>query len=95
MTREDILKQYEVKNGRIATSGKFENEPIFAPYFYEEWLNGGGNDHDTDDTSTVFYIELADLEEFPELEGCDRVYLDECDQGFVYCWSIASKNDRD
>lgn len=35
MTRQEILDAYETDRGIIQSPGKFEGEPIYAPYFYE------------------------------------------------------------
>lgn len=84
MTRQEIIKDYKVKSGVILSPGKFEGEMLYAPYFYALLLLGEGEfDADTGDTS--FDITKEDIEEFPELKGCDIVYLSEDEDGFVYC----------
>ena len=41
MTRQDIENAYEVRDGIICSPGKFEGEAVYAPYFWEAYLNGG------------------------------------------------------
>lgn len=40
MQREEILRNYKVENNRIVSPGKFEGEPVFAPYFWDLALQG-------------------------------------------------------
>ena len=89
MKRDDILKAYSVSNGRITSPGKFEGEPIFAPYFWDLGLGGCA---DSDDGQVFGFKITKDDEahkEFPELKpwlGKSRsLKLFENDQGFVYC----------
>lgn len=90
MKRSEILKQYTVDaNGRIASPGKFEGEPIFAPHFWQMGLEGFA---DSDDGRVYgFRLKNGDPEfrEFPELKkwlGRKRsLKLFEDSQGFVHC----------
>ena len=84
MTREQILKDYDVSDGGLIRSpGKFEAEMLYVPYFHELWGEGGG---DEDFGNVAFFIITPwDLEAFPELAGTIGVALEETDQGFVYC----------
>lgn len=90
MTRSDIEKYYDVKDGRIVSPGKFEGEPVFAPHFWDVAMNGFA-DGDNGDTFT-FHIRKDDAEhdEFPELKkwmGRRRLLrLRQDDQGFVHCF---------
>jgi hypothetical protein len=81
--RQSVLDHYKVENGRIVSPGKFEGEPIYAPYFYEDSLNGGWDyvspGHFKDE------ITKADRVAFPEIPKRKRVvHLYETDDGFVY-----------
>ena len=90
MTRQEILKAYDVDdNGRIISPGKFEGEPIFAPYFWDCGLSGFA---DSDNGSAYGFRINADdpaHKEFPELKkwlGRKRsLKVFEDSQGFVYC----------
>lgn len=95
MTRQQILQDYQVKNGRIASPGKFEGEPIFAPYFWDLGLMGCADN----DNGSVFLFQFAFnsstddqkiAEEFPELRqwlGRKRsLKLQEDSQGFIHCF---------
>jgi len=43
MTREKILRDYKVdEHGVIRSPGKFEAEMLYAPYFYDIMMEGGG-----------------------------------------------------
>lgn len=77
MTRQEILAQYLVENGIITSPGKFEREPIYAPYFYELWLDNGADNE-------PIAVEDEDRREFPELEDIAEVRVSEDDDGFVY-----------
>ena len=61
--------------------GKFEGEPIYAPYFYDIEMNGDG-DHDGNEI--IHELEPIDIYLFPELEGHKRVRTHESDSGFFY-----------
>jgi len=90
MTRQEILAIYRVDDtGRIISPGKFEGEPIFAPYFWNIGLQGFA---DSDNGKAYGFRINKDDEahkEFPELKkwlGRKRsLRLFESDTGFVYC----------
>jgi hypothetical protein len=82
MKRTDIEAEYTIENGVIRNPGKFEGEPIYAPYFWDALLNGFADSDD--DGVAVFDIEASDIEQFPELANVERIALYESDQGFVY-----------
>ena len=83
MTRTDILRDYNVDSrGVIRSPGKFEGEYLYAPYFWDLFLNGGADEDDGD--VLRFNVTEKDRLEFPELVGVHAVTLTECDQGFVY-----------
>jgi len=96
MTAQEIRDSYRHdQNGRITQPGKFEGEPIFAPYFWAIAMEGFA---DRDD-GKVFTFRLAfgssadDQKlamEWPELKtwlGHKRTLkMYEDDQGFVHCF---------
>ena len=87
MTRSEILENYHVENGIIQSPGKFEGEMLYAPYFYDHWLNGGSDeDHENDSGCfvSVFFISDEDVREFPELAEVREIRLWEDDSGFVH-----------
>ncbi len=89
MTRKDIEAEYKVVNGIIVSPGKFEGEPVFAPWFYEGFLEGTA---DEDDDGTLYWLlDEGDRREFPILRNCQHVYMDIDDQGFVRCWAVDDK----
>lgn len=82
MTRQEIESQYKVENGIIRSPGKFEGEPVYAPYFWEALLDGMADKDDG--KSAVFYITQEDKEQFPELKRRRAVRLFQDDNGFVW-----------
>lgn len=88
--REQTLNDYNVSHGRITSPGKFEGEPIFAPYYWNMALEGFSDD----DNGTVFAFKFKtgsdDFTLWPELKqwlGRSRTLrLSESEQGFVRCF---------
>ena len=91
--RQKIEQQYLMVDGRIFSPGKFEGEPVFAPYFWDIALSGFA---DSDNGSVYGFRfnfsseqDKAILKDFPELKkwlGRKRsLKLIEDSQGFVYC----------
>lgn len=80
--RQMIESEYEIKDGVIKSPGKFEGEPIYAPYFYDAYLNGMADDDDGE--RLKFDVTAEDREEFPELQNIDLVILWEDGSGFVF-----------
>lgn len=62
----------------IEAPGKFEGEPLWAPYFWEQ-------DADEDDGEGVYTYHVTEKDRaiFPELKAIKTVFLEEDDQGFV------------
>lgn len=83
MTRQDILNEFTVENGIIRNPGKFEFEPIYAPYFYDAYLNGMADEDDGEEL--WFDVTDEDRAQFPELGKCTRVICREDSQGFWRC----------
>jgi hypothetical protein len=90
---------YRIVDGRIADLGKFEGEPEWAPYFYENaadgeelsWFEGGMGEY-----VSLVLIGDADAAEYPELAphiGC-YVVVAESDNGFVST-SIVSEHEAE
>jgi hypothetical protein len=80
--REKIESEYHVENGIIKSPGKFEGEPIYAPHFYEIYLNGCADEDD----GNVLTFEVNDEDRcaFPELIDVSKVIMSESEQGFIY-----------
>ena len=88
MTRAEIVERYGItEDGMIAALGKFEGEMCYAPYFYDFIMDGSGDEETAEDgvLITYFNVRYEDREQFPELEGIERVRCYETDQGFFYC----------
>ena len=83
MTRDEILKEYETRNGIIVSPGKFEGEPIYAPYFWDMDLQGLADEYVLD--VAIFYIQPEDRENFPEIDPfLELVEIWSDDNGFVH-----------
>ncbi len=88
---EAMRKEYEE---RVKGPGKFENEPALTPYYYEAWLNGEGENHDSNGTMVnTFEISESDRGMFPELVHYSHVAIWEDDSGFVYARTLPYKNE--
>ena len=65
MTREESLAGYEIENNQIVSLGRFENAPMWTPYFYDLYLNGFC-DEETEEGCLIM-LDPEDFEMFPEL----------------------------
>lgn len=83
MTRDDIEKDYRVKDGRCTAPGKFEGEPVYVPYFYFLWQMGFTDAVEGAGNKARFHVTPDDKAKFPELDDQPTVLLYEDDQGFV------------
>lgn len=88
--REQILNDYDVNaSGMITSPGKFEGEPIFAPYYWEQAVCIGAHDGETDDGGLVFYLDADDYAMWPELRAWlgdkNTLIVRETGRGFVTC----------
>lgn len=81
-TREDFERI-------VRQPGKFEGQEPWAPYFYEQMLNGDGEY--LNDSMQLMEILPEDKEKFPELEGKDYVLLYLSNDGFVDAKALSSK----
>lgn len=82
MTRKEIETQYDVKHGTIVSPGKFEQTPVWAPYFWDLGMNDGADVEDSEG-GWIFCIDSSDVERFPELQYIKTVTMWEDDNGFV------------
>lgn len=95
MTRQEIERDYEISSdGYIVSPGKFEMEPIYAPYFWSLLLDGLGADEDDptnvegSELRSSFTITPKDIQQFPELKDVEKVLIHESVLGFVYCIAV-------
>lgn len=75
MTREEIERSYVTRNGIIKSPGKFEGEPVWAPYLYDLWMEGcpdkqGGNQEEGTNAWAAYVVDDAMRAEFPTLGAC-------------------------
>jgi len=82
MTRDDVIRFYKVEDGLIRSPGKFEDCPVWAPYYWALGLDGLADD--IDGKQWTFNVTDRDRELFPELGNALQVHLVEDDHGFVY-----------
>jgi hypothetical protein len=81
MTRREIEKEYNVKDGRIISPGRFEGEMIYVPHFWSLFLDGLAN---RDNGHVLgFDVHKKDRVEFPELGRRRTVKLYQRSDGFV------------
>ena len=66
----------------IKSPGKFEGESIWAPYFWDLYLEGACDDDDGETVS--FVITDADRKEFSELTKFTKYSFRVSDDGFVF-----------
>lgn len=98
MTREEILKTYEVDNDWITSPGKFEGEPIYAPYFSEFASEGEEISFMEDGCGeyvSLITISDEDRKEFPGLGHALYCVIQENDQGFVCATLLFSERQAD
>lgn len=88
MTRHEVEHWYKVEDGRIASPGKFEGEPAWAPSFWDAALNGFADDDDG--VRFAFWPDPADRREWPELAGVAKVLLWQDEQGFVHSDTVTN-----
>lgn len=90
MTRDEILHHYTVASGRIASPGKFEGEPVFAPALWDIGLNGFADGGDGNTYRFTIPHDDPLRAEWPELDGWlgrrRTIRLREDGQGFVHCF---------
>lgn len=88
MKRKEIEETYQIGDGGphsapvIRSPGKFEGEPIYVPYFWDEYLNGGADEEDEDGV-LIFIVTEEDRDQFPELKTGDRIGLVQTSDGFI------------
>ena len=80
-SRKQIEAEYIVEFGIITSPGKFENEPVYLPYYYDVYLMGCSEEIE----SNYFQIEITpgDWKEFSELKDLEIIVLHISDDGFV------------
>lgn len=82
MTRSDIEREYTVIRGQITSPGRFEGEPVFAPYFWDLGLNSSPDRIYAND-DIAFDITDKHRQQFPELGDAKAIVLAELKNGDV------------
>jgi hypothetical protein len=96
MTREEILKQFEIDNyGIIRTPGKFEGHMLYVPYFWNMVLEGYGYEVYDEYNVPITFLEITkeDKKKFPEIRGVYGIALWEDDYGFVNTEEFKTKRE--
>lgn len=83
MTIEQAERRAECE-AAVRGPGKFEGERPHAFHFYELCMDGDGEELGEFDGCAVvaFEVDPEDVDTFPELDGAERVYFYESEQGF-------------
>ena len=82
MTRSDVEREYTVCNGEIMSKGKFDGEPVWAPYFWQLGLDGHA-DSTTEWDEFSFNINKTQRAVWPELGKIKAITLTELADGQV------------
>lgn len=84
-TRAEIESEFDVRDGVIKDPGKFEGEPVYAPYFYDLWLESGADEdmYGLDGVEhSIFFVSDEDRAQFPELKDVEAIHVWEGETGF-------------
>lgn len=81
MTRHDVLRTYDVKEGVIHSPGRFEGQALYVPYFWNAYLCG--NAHEVGADLIQFTVLSSDRTQFPELGSRVVVQLRQRSDGRV------------
>ena len=90
ITKEEIIAEFDIKDGIIQNPGKFEGEPIHTVHYYELMMDGEGEDiyddgvatEDAEPEYTQFVVDADESDMFGLRIGSEvRVWVDS--QGFV------------
>ena len=79
--RQRLWDEYANDRGGYKHPGKFAGEPFYAPYFYEQSLDGTWDGYGASVSADLTPVEKI---AFPELGRKRRIRVTENDQGFVY-----------
>jgi len=86
VTRVSVEQDYEVKDGRITSPGKYEGEPVWVPAYWDAAMCGCADDEENGAVS--FTIDADDVALWPELSGVERIVLWQDEQGFVHSETV-------
>ncbi len=85
---------YQECKEMVSRPGKFEGCPVYAPYFHDLIMDGGGDSSYYDEYERchdIFKLDPSDTTLFPELA---KVYAVDCftdDNGFFYCSPVTEE----
>ena len=76
-----LRKNYKVERGIVRSPGKFEGEPLYVPYYWGEYLDGGADD---DEGCTLkFNVTTEERKALGIPKRKKVVRIMETEQGFV------------
>ena len=82
---KEAAEGYEINDDKVIVSpGKFENEPWWAPYFWEKALDGFADDEEIVDETVISVFNLRDFREIPDFENAERLFIWSDDAGFIH-----------
>ena len=85
-------QSYSIEDGIITSPGKFEGEPRYAVYFWEEASPDEQISFPDDQSYWLVEILEKDRERFPEIDREATVMvLEESEQGFVSCAAFTAE----
>lgn len=83
LTRAEVLRELQVRDGRIVSPGKFEGEPLYAPALYDRLMEGFADF--SDEGGDVIEVDDELRAEFPEIRADVAAFLLwTSEQGFFY-----------
>lgn len=99
ITRAESLDGYETDGDQIVSPGKFENEPIWAPYF--SMIANDGEELSCMEDGVGEYASLVKVTDderamWPELdEKVQYILVTESDSGFVTLFEVKTEKQAD
>ena len=88
MTDEEIILMLQEYEEEVKRPGRFEGEPLYAPYFWDQVMNGGGDEtiegEDDETIIDVFIVTAEDRLLFPDLSEAKKVFIYCDNHGFIH-----------
>ena len=83
MTRQDVEREHTIAHGHVVSKGKFEGEPVWAPYFWQLALDGAADWESEDLDKYQFAVTQDHKAIWPELSRAKTVFIAEMDDGDI------------
>lgn len=75
MTRDELVQQFRVIEGRVQDGGKFCGQPIWVAYYWGLAQTGGADQEIPENNEYVFDLDDEDRMLWPELGNAQVLYL--------------------